>query len=76
MGILKTADAKMNGKEQPKVLLTKVGGGVFENEDSWIQDSIANAVKNAPWRYGVGLDIRIVHFGRIDEGYKKLDEIG
>ena len=58
------------------VLLTKVGGGVFRNDDSWICEAIAKAIHEVEQLVtmpcGIGLDIRIVHFGGIQEEYEIL----
>jgi len=72
VGILKTFEAILNGSPPPPILLTKVGGGVFKNKDSWIRRSIQNALERVEI-YGVGLDVRIVHFGRIKARYVELE---
>ena len=41
------------------VFLTLLGGGVFGNEDAWIEDAIVRAVDRVP-----GLDVRLVSFQR------------
>ncbi len=58
-------------KPPPIVFLTKVGGGVFQNKDIWIRQAIERAMKKVD-KYGVSLDIRIVHFGSIDQSYVEL----
>lgn len=59
------------------VLLTKVGGGVFRNDDSWICVAMAKAIHQVETLVtkpcGIGLDIRIVHFGDIQEEYRILE---
>lgn len=42
------------------VLLTRLGGGAFGNEDRWINDAIRGALKMA---VGFSLDVRIVSYG-------------
>lgn len=60
------------GKPPPVVLLTKVGGGVFANRSIWIRRAIGRAIREVE-KYGVSLDIRIVHFGSIDHRYDELE---
>mmetsp|Transcript_24434 Transcript_24434/g.36918 ORF Transcript_24434/g.36918 Transcript_24434/m.36918 type:complete len:367 (-) Transcript_24434:204-1304(-) len=73
VGVLKTIECIKNGRTRPVILLTKVGGGVFQNKDSWIRQSIKRSLDRLKL-LGVGLDIRIVHFGRIQEDYSNLEE--
>jgi len=47
-----------------KVLLTKIGGGVFSNDLRWIYGAMERAFKKYE---SVGLDVFIVHFGHIDQ---------
>ena len=56
----------------PPILLTKVGGGVFGNRDSWIIEAIERAM-DCVAKYGIDLDIRIVHYGRLDRQYRVLE---
>jgi len=77
VGILKTVEAadaasSSDGSKPPPILLTKVGGGVFGNKDAWIRSSIQNALEKVAI-YGVGLDVRIVHFNKIGYGYDELE---
>lgn len=73
VGLLKTIEARAAGKSRPPpILLTKVGGGVFQNCDSWIIASIARAIERVQ-QYGIETDVRIVHFGTVDEAYRKLE---
>ena len=77
VGILSTVedDATVveHGKRSPPlILLTKVGGGVFGNHDSWIVDAIQRAIERARM-YGVDMDVQIVHFGSVDERYRILE---
>jgi len=54
-------------RERVRLFLTKVGGGVFQNEDEWIIKAIQRALelsKNEP------LDVDLVHFGDIDPEYQ------
>jgi len=58
------------------ILLTKVGGGVFGNHDSWIIEAIDWAMKRIEplvERSGVDLEVQIVHFRRIDSKYRVLE---
>jgi hypothetical protein len=51
------------------VLLTRVGGGAFGNDDAWIDDAIVRAlaiVENA------GLDIRLVSRGFVHESFERF----
>ncbi|KAG5498219.1 hypothetical protein JIQ42_03023 [Leishmania sp. Namibia] len=52
----------------PPILLTKVGGGVFGNDKEWIASSIASAVHRVA-ALGVPLDVRLVHFQKVEEYY-------
>ncbi|EPY28559.1 hypothetical protein STCU_05021 [Strigomonas culicis] len=52
----------------PTVFLTKVGGGVFNNEASWIKDAIRYGL-HAVSPYGVPLDVALVHFRCVDPFY-------
>lgn len=52
-----------------KVFLTLVGGGAFGNDTIWITDAIKKAIKKFE---GIGLDIRLVSYGRSDEVVKRL----
>ena len=73
VGILSTLNDEAvieNGK--PLILLTKVGGGVFRNNDSWIVDAIQWAIERAGM-YGVDMDVQIVHFGSVDNKYRVLE---
>jgi hypothetical protein len=44
------------------VLLTRVGGGTFGNDDAWIDDAIVRAIEIIEH---AGLDIRLVGHGRV-----------
>jgi len=58
--------------QRPVIYLTKVGGGVFQNRDKWIQASIKRAIEIVAL-YGYSLDVRIVHFrSDFPQGYDKL----
>lgn len=59
-------------QDNPKtvtVLLTKVGGEVFRNDNAWIVEAMNRAVDQVERLitkpYGIGLDIRIVHYMRV-----------
>ena len=51
------------------VFLTSLGGGAFGNEPQWIHDAMRRALKKVA---GVGLDVRIVSFGRPDPALERL----
>jgi len=73
VGLLKTVEARIAGKaKDPVVLLTKVGGGVFGNDDVWIEAAMSRAIQSVQ-QFGVGMDIRIVHFREIDSNYRGLE---
>lgn len=61
-----------SGAPPPFVFLTQVGGGVFGNEWIWIRSAMARAIQRVE-KYNVPLDIRIVHFGEINERYMELE---
>eukprot|EP01065_Artemidia_motanka_P042277 TRINITY_DN5639_c0_g1_i1.p1 TRINITY_DN5639_c0_g1~~TRINITY_DN5639_c0_g1_i1.p1 ORF type:complete len:656 (+),score=196.61 TRINITY_DN5639_c0_g1_i1:180-2147(+) len=66
--------ASRTGTKRMTVYLTKVGGGVFGNEASWIIAAIRRAcevIRGAR----VGLDVRVVHYGYIEQEYSLLKEV-
>lgn len=63
-----TSDNNISSSNPPPILLTKVGGGVFANKDEWIADAIEYAATRVS-EYGVDLDVKIVHFGSVDDEY-------
>mmetsp|Transcript_9052 Transcript_9052/g.11123 ORF Transcript_9052/g.11123 Transcript_9052/m.11123 type:complete len:396 (+) Transcript_9052:143-1330(+) len=71
VGVLHSHGAQL---PPPIVFLTKIGGGVFQNKDTWIRCAMMNAIKKVE-KYGVPLDVRIVHFGTIDKDYVELENI-
>lgn len=74
VGVLATVEAAAAGNPQPPpILLTKVGGGVFANKDAWIVDAMKRAIHRVA-AYGVDLDVKIVHFGQVDEEYRGLED--
>lgn len=74
VGLLKTIEAIQKQQEQPTIFLTKVGGGVFGNDDDWIRESITKAIDRVHGlQCGIGLDIRVVHFGQLDPRYRELE---
>ncbi|CAC9502219.1 hypothetical_protein_-_conserved [Leishmania infantum] len=54
----------------PPIFLTKVGGGVFNNDKEWIASGIASAVHRVA-ALSVPLNVRLVHFRRMDEYYMR-----
>lgn len=63
------------GRAPPVVYLTKVGGGVFRNRDEWIQQAMYRAIEKTQ-EYGISLDVRIVHFGGVNQEYKRVELAG
>ena len=53
-----------------KVFLTKVGGGVFGAETSWILKAIGRACEICA---DYELDVRVVHYSYVDSGFESLD---
>jgi hypothetical protein len=60
------------GATPPIIFLTMVGGGVFQNKGTWIRQAMVRAIRKVQ-KYGVSLDIRIVHFGSIGQAYIELE---
>ena len=52
-----------------KVLLTRIGGGVFRNGDAWINDAIERSVDIVK---DGGLDITMVCYGSVDPDVQDL----
>ncbi|CAB9496928.1 expressed unknown protein [Seminavis robusta] len=65
VGVLEYLRAIEEGREPQPIFLTKVGGGVFGNEHSWIVQSMGEALHMAS-SYELPLDVRIVHYGCVD----------
>ena len=59
--LLAACEAKANG-ESGVVLLTRVGGGAFGNDDRWIDDAIERALGRVAH---AGLDVRLVSYGTV-----------
>jgi len=53
----------------PTVFLTRLGGGVFGNEASWVDNAMARALE---WARGSGLDVRLVSFSRPSSALQRL----
>jgi len=68
---LLAAVEQANGGGSNIVLLTRVGGGAFGNNDDWIQDAIVRAVEIVEH---AGLDIRLVSHGRIHDSNRAIAE--
>ena len=64
--------ARINMADVPgaPLFLTKVGGGVFGNDHGWIRDALRRAFDRFA---DSGLDVRIVHFGRVDPAFHALE---
>jgi hypothetical protein len=48
-------------------LLTRLGGGVFGNDDAWIDAAIERALLRVP-----RLDVRLVHYGAVPRSMQEL----
>jgi hypothetical protein len=53
------------------VLLTRLGGGAFGNDDRWIDDALARALRQVGW---AGLDVKLVSFGAVHPSHAALAE--
>lgn len=51
------------------VLLTRVGGGAFGNDDAWIDDALVRALRLVEF---AGLDIRLVSRGQVHPSFQRL----
>jgi hypothetical protein len=49
------------GKSPQKIMLTKVGGGVFGNQPQWIEEAMIKAIKEAG-SYGIPFEVELVHY--------------
>lgn len=54
-----------------RVLLTRLGGGAFGNDDRWIDDAIAHALQQVE---GAGLEVLLVSFRSVHPGHAALAE--
>jgi hypothetical protein len=54
----------------PPIFLTKVGGGVFNNDAAWIASAIESAVARVG-ALGVPLDVRLVHHRGVEAYYER-----
>jgi len=52
------------------VLLTRLGGGAFGNDDAWIDDAIVRALRLVESQ---GLDVRLVHRDRVPPAMRALE---
>jgi hypothetical protein len=68
---LVAAVEQANGGGSNIVLLTRVGGGAFGNDDDWIHDAIVRALGMVEHS---GLDIRLVSHGRIHDSNRAIAE--
>ncbi len=53
-----------------RVLLTRLGGGAFGNDDQWIDDAIERALQTVEH---AGLDVLLVHFRDVPESMRELE---
>jgi hypothetical protein len=51
------------------VLLTRLGGGAFGNDDAWIDDAMMRAMRVVEY---AGLDIRIVSYGALNPSVRAI----
>jgi hypothetical protein len=51
------------------VLLTRLGGGAFGNDDAWIDDAMMRAVRVVEY---ADLDIRIVSYGSLHPSVRAI----
>jgi hypothetical protein len=51
------------------VLLTRVGGGAFGNDDRWIDDAIERALDRVA---SDGLDVRLVSHGTVHPAMRRI----
>jgi len=49
--------------------LTKVGGGVFQNDDLWIVAAIERAID---LHRGASVDVKVVHYGHVQQEYMRI----
>ncbi len=63
-------NAQQHPDRTAPVFLTFVGGGVFGNRHEWIHAAIQRALD---LHADSGLDVRIVHFRRVDPRYRNLE---
>ncbi len=66
--LLAAAEKAGNGGSN-KVLLTRLGGGAFGNDDDWINDAIDRALRVVEF---AGLDIRIMSYGAVSPAVQAI----
>lgn len=66
--LLAAADAAKDGRSNI-VLLTRLGGGVFGNDDEWIDTAILRALKIVA---RAGLDVRLVSYGSVHPNMRAI----
>ena len=65
--------ARITITDLPAIFLTKIGTGVFGNDDSWVQEAITKACERVSSDHRVPLNVKIVHYGnKVDPGYTEL----
>ena len=79
VGLIKAIEAWKQNKPAPPIYLTKVGGGVFRNDNTWIIDAMKRAIHRVgQYQHSFAgdgeLDVRIVHFRSIENQYRMLGE--
>lgn len=67
--LLAAAERAAAGRS-PIVLLTRIGGGVFHNEDAWITDAVMRALRIVEY---ANLDVRLVSFGRLNPETTRIE---
>jgi len=60
-GLRNNAQRILDGKFPQKIMLTKVGGGVFGNQPQWIEEAMIKAIKEAG-SYGIPFEVELVHY--------------
>ena len=68
---LKSAAINYMQGGSPRVFLTKIGGGVFQNPDEWIYTAIDRALKSVD---KIGLDVQIVSYGKSERSTRSFIE--
>jgi hypothetical protein len=71
VGLLNNASRLQNHLPVRPVLLTCLGGGVFQNEESWIQGAMKYS-KTSVGRFGLPLECLVVHHGAVENSYKSF----
>jgi len=68
--LLAAVERQQQGRS-PTVLLTRLGGGAFGNDDRWIDDAIVRALGLVEFS---GLDVRLVSFGNVHASFCAIEQ--